>query len=96
MDVSLSAGLAGTYYAKTDHAADDEAASDPLSVLEAKATFDGRQLELSNRFAMRDGVIYIDMADTNWRVVKVSPLGWRSWTSRSNCRRYSHPSGSAS
>ncbi len=68
--------LAGTYYAKTDHAANNEAIATALSVLEAKATFDGRQLELSNRFALRDGVIYIDMADTNWRVVKVSPAGW--------------------
>lgn len=68
--------LAGTYYKATGRAANNEAISTALSVLEAKAIFDGRMLELANRFAMRDGVIFIDMADENWRVIKVTEKGW--------------------
>lgn len=68
--------LAGSYYTSTGKAANNEAISTALSVLEWKATFDGRQLELSNRFAICDGVIYIDMADSKWRVIKVTADGW--------------------
>jgi len=83
--------LAGTYYGETSRAANNEAISTTLSVLEAKATFDGSMLELSNRFAMRDNNIYIDMADENWRVVKVTAAGWEILNNPPVLfRRYSH------
>jgi len=83
--------LAGTYYAKTKKAANNEAIATAMSVLDAKATFDGPQLELSNRFAMRDGAIYIDMADNNWRVIKVTAEGWEIMDKPPVLfRRYSH------
>ena len=85
--------LAGTYYITTDKAANNEAIATALTVLEAKATYDGRQLELSNRFAMRDGVIHIDMADPKWRVVKVTANGWEIMDEAPVLfRRYSHQS----
>jgi len=83
--------LAGTYYDKTDHAANNEAIATAMSVLEAKATYDGRQLELANRFAMRDATIYIDMADAKWRVIKVTADGWEVMDKPPILfRRYSH------
>lgn len=83
--------LAGTYYAITDRAANNDAIATALSVLEAKATFDGQKMELSNRFAMRDGLIYIDMADTKWRAARVSSTGWEILdTPPVLFRRYSH------
>lgn len=83
--------LAGTYYAKTDHAANNEALSTALQVLEAQATFDMPQLELSNRFVMRDGVIYVDMADAKWRVIKITAAGWDVMDKPPVLfRRYSH------
>lgn len=83
--------LAGTYYEDTKRAANNEAISTALSVLEAKATFDGRMLELSNRFAMRKGVIYIDMADEEWRVIKITAQGWEVMSKPPVLfRRYSH------
>lgn len=83
--------LAGSYYSVTAKAANSEAISAALSVLEAKATFDGKQWELSNRFAMRDGVIYIDMADPKCRVVKITADGWEIMTKPPVLfRRYSH------
>ncbi|SFO04934.1 hypothetical protein SAMN05216386_2491 [Nitrosospira briensis] len=68
--------LAGTFYKTTKRAANNEALSTALSVLEAMAAYDNPQLELSNRFAMRDGEIYIDLADKRWRAIKVSAAGW--------------------
>jgi hypothetical protein len=83
--------LAGLYYAETERAANNEAISTALSVLEAKATFDGRMLELSNRFAMREGVIYLDVADESWRVIKVTAQGWEMLAKPPVLfRRYSH------
>jgi len=83
--------LAGTYYATTDKAANNEAISTALSVLEAKATFDGQMLELSNRFTKRDGMIFIDLADPRWRVAKVTIDGWEILDKPPVLfRRYSH------
>ena len=47
--------LAGLYYAETERAANNEAIATALSVLEAKATFDGKMLEL------RCDVFVVDM-----------------------------------
>ncbi len=83
--------LAGTFYATTDRAANNEALATAMNVLEAKATFDGRQLALCNRFAMRDEAIYIDMADSEWRVIKVTANGWEIMQKPPVLfRRYSH------
>lgn len=83
--------LAGSYYKATGKAANSEAISMALSVMEAKATFDSEQIELSNRFAMRDGVIYIDMGDSKWRVIKVTSAGWEVMEIPPVLfRRYSH------
>jgi hypothetical protein len=83
--------LAGTYYESTRRAANNEAISTALSVLEAKATFDGSMLELSNRFAIREGVIYLDLADENWRVIKITAQGCEVLVKPPVLfRRYSH------
>lgn len=83
--------LAGAYYADTKRAANNEAISTALSVLEAKATFDGKMLELSNRFAMRECVIYIDMGDDKWRAIKVTAKGYEILDKPPVLfRRYSH------
>jgi len=82
---------AGTFYAETGRAANNEAASSALSVLEAKATFDNRMLTLHNRFAMVDGNLYLDMADTQWRAIKVTPDAWEVLDKPPVLfRRYSH------
>lgn len=87
----FSKWFAGIYYKKINRVANKEAISNALSVLEAKASFDGSMLKLSNRFVMRDGNIYIDMADENWRVVKVTPDGWEILNNPPILfRRYSH------
>ncbi|SFO12241.1 hypothetical protein [Nitrosospira briensis] len=83
--------LAGTFYKTTERAANNEALSTALSVLEAKATYDNPQLELSNRFAMRDGEIYIDLTDKRWRAIKVTVAGGEIVDKPpAMFRRYSH------
>ncbi len=83
--------LSGSYYTATKKAANNEAISTAMSVLEAKATFDSPQYELSNRFAMRDSAIYIDMVDAYWRVIKITAEGWEIMDKPPVLfRRYSH------
>ena len=83
--------LAGSHYKATGKTANNEAISSALSVLEAKAFYDNKQVELSNRFAMRDNAIYIDMADAKWRVIKVTADGWEIMDKPpAMFRRYAH------
>ena len=65
-----------TFYKTTGRAPNREALSSALSVLEAKATYDNPQKELFNRFAKQGDEIFIDMADDDWRAVKVTATGW--------------------
>ena len=53
-----------------------EGISSALNVLEAKARFDGKQHALHNRVAWLDGDIWIDLADSEWRAIRVTKAGW--------------------
>lgn len=68
--------LAGQYWQRHNGAPNGEAIQSALNVLESKATFDGRELTLSNRFAHRDNAIFIDLCDSQWRAVKITANGW--------------------
>ncbi len=49
------------------------AASDTLA---AQAIFDGNQHSLLNRLAFHEGAIYYDLADKQWRAVRIDPGAW--------------------
>ena len=51
--------------------------SDALRVIEGKARFDGPEHAIHTRLAELDGVIYVDLCNTEWEVVEISPSGWR-------------------
>lgn len=68
--------LAGQHWQRHAGAPNGEAIQSALNVLESKATFDGTELALSNRFAVRGDAIYIDLADAQWRAVRVTADGW--------------------
>jgi hypothetical protein len=54
-----------------------QALQDALGVLEARAQYDGPEVEVHVRIAEHDGAIYIDLADEEWRVVEITAGGWR-------------------
>ncbi len=54
-----------------------QALNDALAQLEAKCQFEGPEHEVHVRVAQRDGAIYIDLADDEWRAVEVTGAGWR-------------------
>lgn len=68
--------LAHLYYEEKQSAPNSQAVQDALMTLEAKAVFDGPEHEVYTRLAEVDGVIYLDLANERWEVIKLSPEGW--------------------
>ena len=68
--------LAGRLWQREHKAANSDALNSALNVIEAKARFDGREHFLYNRVASVGADIWYDLADSEWRAVKVTPTGW--------------------
>ena len=64
------------YYTEHKNAPNSQAVHDALTTLGAKAVIDGPMHPTHTRLAEEDGVIYIDLANEDWEVVRVSALGW--------------------
>ncbi|MDU4853953.1 MAG: hypothetical protein E6X72_06105 [Clostridioides difficile] len=63
------------YYTETGKAPSTDAMNQALGIMEMKALFSGEQRELQLRVAELDGTIYYDLADKDWRVVKIDSNG---------------------
>lgn len=64
------------YYEEHKKAPHAQGIQDALGTLEAKAVFDGTEHPTFVRLAEVDDVIYLDLANEHWQVVKVTPDGW--------------------
>lgn len=83
--------LTRLYFWQTKKAPNREALQSALNVLEAKACFDGQREEIHLRAAWRDRVLYYDLADADWRVVRIDSTGWRvEKVSPVKFQRFSH------
>ena len=49
---------------------------DALNVLAGQALFEGEEHPVAVRLAGHDGAIYLDLADSEWRAVKITAAGW--------------------
>lgn len=67
--------LIKSFFEETGKAPGADALKQAKNVLEMKAMFGGKQHKLNLRSAYHDGSIYYDLADSNWRAIKVSPSG---------------------
>ena len=65
------------YYIRERMAASNNAMSEALAVIEARALFDGPERPVYLRVAGDDGRIYVDLVDRDWRAVEIGPDGWR-------------------
>jgi len=54
-----------------------QAVRDAVGVLDAKAEFDGPELQVFKRVAQHDGNIYIDLGCPTWDAIEVTPSGWQ-------------------
>jgi len=65
------------YYQATGSAAGAASIRSALDLLEARAQFEAPERTVSIRVAEREGRIYLDLADEQWRAVEIGTDGWR-------------------
>jgi hypothetical protein len=69
--------LAGEYYKRTRRAINRNSLSDAIITLAARACHDSLEERVFLRVAPHGDNILIDLCDDRWRVVEVTPSGWR-------------------
>src|SRR3954470_19063632 len=65
--------LRRSYYRTSGLAASASVINGTLDQLEAQAQFDGPERLVHLRVAEHNGALYLDLADTDWRALEVSP-----------------------
>ena len=69
--------LSGLFYKQCGKTPNKESITQVIAVLSARARFDKPDaIPLSVRVAERDGAFFYDLADSKWKVIKVTPGGW--------------------
>lgn len=69
--------LARRFFEATKGAPSSETLQSALNVIEARAHFDGPQMNVHIRVAGHGGKLYLDLADDAWRAVEIDAQGWR-------------------
>ena len=69
--------LSNRAYIETGLVPGAQAVEDTLRVLEARATEEGPERQPWMRSGASGGKIFVDLCDDRWRVVEISPQGWR-------------------
>jgi hypothetical protein len=68
--------LAGLLYRKTQQAARTDVLTGAVTILRAKALYEGEKKEAHVRLAEHDGAIYLDLCDDQWGQVKITADDW--------------------
>ena len=68
--------LSKRYYESEGSIPNSQATQDALNTLQGVARHDGPEFEVHTRLAAKDGCIWLDLCDEEWRVVKISAEGW--------------------
>ncbi len=69
--------LTGRCCAATGASPSSQAMEDALRQYESRAIFNGPEHPVVLRIGERDGAVYIDLCDAQWRAIEVTPEGWR-------------------
>jgi hypothetical protein len=65
------------FFEQYDRPPGAQALQDALGLLEARAQFDGPEMEVRVRVAEHKGAIYVDLANERWEAVEITTDGWR-------------------
>ncbi len=68
--------LSREYYRSQGKAPVPQAMASAIATIEAKALFDGPELEIHTRVAEVDGTIYLDLCNSSWQAVRITKEGW--------------------
>jgi hypothetical protein len=69
--------LSRLYYSELGKTPNSQALQDAINVLAGMAIHDGAEIPVAVRVAEQAGAIYLDLADSDWRAVKITAAGWR-------------------
>jgi hypothetical protein len=69
--------LQGRYFKAHGSAPDDRAVKAAIAVVSSKAIFDSNPEKVYTRIGGRDGAIYLDLADQEYRAVEITAHRWR-------------------
>jgi hypothetical protein len=64
------------YYEAERSIPNAQAMQDALNTLQGIARHEGQSIEIHTRLAAKDGCIWLDLCDEDWRAVKISAEGW--------------------
>jgi hypothetical protein len=84
--------LVGQYFAECEAPPSSEALQRALAVLEAKAVYEGPLATVHVRVGGSGDTIFIDLGDERWRMVEITPAGWRV-ISHGDAVRFIRPAG---
>jgi hypothetical protein len=79
--------LVQSYYRRTGRTPAAQALQDALGVLEGRAAYDGPERSVFTRVGGAEGAICLDLADAQWRAVRVDAAGWSVLTRPPVCFR---------
>lgn len=65
------------FYLREQRGASNAAIQDAIATIEGKARFDGVEQSVYVRVAELEDRIFIDLCDSSWRAIEVTPEGWR-------------------
>ncbi len=68
--------LTGLFFLNCNRGPSSQATQDAIATIEAVAHFKGKEHSAHVRVAEHDGAVYLDLADSTWRAVRVTPNGW--------------------
>lgn len=85
--------LAGLLYKTTERAASSDKITEAVTVLRAKAKYEAAEIEIHVRVAEHEGSIYLDLADKDWRQIKITADDWRLIESKDSPVRFRRAGG---
>jgi hypothetical protein len=65
------------YFQEIDGVPSPEALKSAIRHLEARARFEAPQHDVHLRVASKDGFVYVDLADSDWRAIEIGPARWK-------------------
>lgn len=68
--------LARQFYLECEKAPSTQALVDAMNVLVGKALFEGSEYKVALRLAQSGGDVWLDLADAEWRAIRVTGNGW--------------------
>lgn len=69
--------LRGKYFERYQAAVNDLTMQEVINTLDAKAQFEGKQVDIFTRVAKVDGKIYLDLCNERWQCVEISKEGYQ-------------------